>query len=218
MWLGLLFSILAITMLSYHQFDNEPPEYEGRTEAIYEQYRLRTAQCLMIGDIAKCLPYTLETLLLNSTTELARKDDNSRGLWMMTGLILRCAINMGYHRDPSQTSSISVLQGELRRRVWLAITHKDDLASFLVGFPSMMPATYSDTQEPRNLHDWELSDDMTVLPPPRSYRNSICSIEAPVAIWLCSESGSALTLCSFMSAGRCSNASCNERSSSSSLS
>ncbi|KAG0650311.1 Pyrrolocin cluster transcription factor fsdR [Hyphodiscus hymeniophilus] len=167
MWLGLLFSILAITMLSFHQFDNEPPGYVGRAEALFGQYRLRTAQCLMIGDIAKCLPYTLETLLLNSTAELARKDDNARGLWMMTGFMLRAAINMGYHRDPSQAPSISVLQGELRRRVWLALTHKDDLASFLVGFPSMMPSIYSDTQEPRNIHDWELSEETTILPQTR---------------------------------------------------
>jgi hypothetical protein len=172
MWLGLLFSILGITMLSYHQFDNEPLEYVGRAKSLFEEYRLRTAQCLMIGDIAKCLPYTLETLLLNSTAELARKDDNARGLWIMTGLMIRSAISMGYHRDPSQTSSVSVLQGELRRRAWLALVHKDDFASFLVGFPSMIPAIYSDTLEPRNLHDWELSDETTVLPPSRPLEES----------------------------------------------
>ena len=172
MWLGLLFSILGITMLSFHQFDSEPPEYVGRAEPLFEQYRLRTAQCLMIGDIAKCLPYTLETLLLNSTAEVARKEDNTRGLWMMTGVMIRCAINMGYHREPSQTSSISVLQGELRRRVWLALKHKDDFASFLAGFPSMMPGIYSDTQEPRNLHNWELSEETTVLPPSRAMSES----------------------------------------------
>ena len=86
---------------------------------------------------------------------------------MMTGVIVRAAINMGYHREPSNTSSISVLQGELRRRVWLAVASKDDLASFLVGFPSMSLSVYSDALEPRNLHDWELSDDTTVLPPSR---------------------------------------------------
>ncbi|KAK9245854.1 hypothetical protein V1506DRAFT_506084 [Lipomyces tetrasporus] len=165
-WLGLLFSILGITMLSYHRFD-EPPEYEGISESLFQLYRLRTAQCLIIGDIAKCLPYTLETLRFNATAELNRKDDNSRGLWIMTGVIVRAAINMGYHRDPSQSSSISILQAEYRRRVWLSVIGMDNMASFLVGFPRMMPAIYSDTMEPRNLHDWELSDDTTVLPPSR---------------------------------------------------
>ena len=153
-------------MLSYHQYD-EPPEYEGISESLFQLYRLRTAQCLIIGDIAKCLPYTLETLRFNATAELNRKDDNSRGLWIMTGVIVRAAINMGYHRDPSQPSSISILQAEYRRRVWLSVIGMDDMASFLVGCPRMMPATYSDTMEPRNLHDWELSDNTTVLPPSR---------------------------------------------------
>jgi hypothetical protein len=153
-------------MLSYLQFD-EPPEYEGISESLFQLYRLRTAQCLIIGDIAKCLPYTLETLRFNATAELNRKDDNSRGLWIMTGVMVRAAINMGYHRDPPQSSSISILQAEYRRRVWLSVIGMDDMASFLVGFPRMMPAIYSDTVEPRNLHDWELSDDTTVLPPSR---------------------------------------------------
>jgi hypothetical protein len=153
-------------MLSYHQF-NEPPEYEGISESLFQLYRLRTAQCLIIGDIAKCLPYTLETLRFNATAELGRKDDNSRGLWIMTGVIVRAAINMGYHRDPSQSPSISILQAEYRRRVWLSVVGMDDMASFIVGFPRMMPTTYSDTMEPCNLHDWELSDETTVLPPSR---------------------------------------------------
>ena len=154
-------------MLSYHQFSNEPSEYKGRADALYELYRLCTAQCLIIGDVAKCLPYTIETLLFNSTAELSRKDDSGRGLWMMTGIMVRAAINMGYHRDPSQTPSLSVLQGELRRRIWLALVGKDNLASFLIGFPSMMSAINSDTLEPRNLHDWELSHETSVLPPSR---------------------------------------------------
>ncbi|CRG91828.1 putative transcriptional regulatory protein C1F7,11c [Talaromyces islandicus] len=167
-WLGLLFSILGITMLAYRQMD-EPPEYEGRSESLLQLYRIRTAQCLLVGDIAKCLPYTLETLRFNATAELNRKDDNSRGLWIMTGVIMRVAINMGYHRDPSQLPSISALQCEFRRRIWLSVASMDDVASFRGGFPRMIPAIYSDTLEPRNLHDWELflDENKTNLPPSR---------------------------------------------------
>jgi hypothetical protein len=168
MWLGLLFSVLAITMLSYNMLDEEPPEYEGISEALLDLYRLRTAQCLIMGDIAKCLPYTLETLIHYASAEYSRKDDNGRGQWMMASVIVRAAINMGYHREPSQSSSISVLQAELRRRIWSCAVSIDNKSSFLAGFPSMMPSIDSDTLEPRNLHDWELSDDTTVLPPSRA--------------------------------------------------
>ncbi|OIW30746.1 hypothetical protein CONLIGDRAFT_653517 [Coniochaeta ligniaria NRRL 30616] len=165
-WLGLLFSVLGITMLAYHQY-GEPPEYEGTSETLSQLYRLRTAQCLQSGDISKCLPYTVEAMRLNATAELNRKDDMRRGLWIMTGVLVRTAINMGYHRDPSHSPGISVLKAEYRRRIWLSVMSMDDMASFVGGFPRMMMAVYSDTKEPRNLHDWELSEETTVLPPSR---------------------------------------------------
>ncbi|KAJ9142435.1 hypothetical protein NKR23_g7269 [Pleurostoma richardsiae] len=170
-WLGLLFSILGITMLAYHQY-GEPPEYEGISESLFQLYRMRTAQCLLSGDIAKCLPYTVETLRLNATAELNRKDDNRRGLWIMTGVVVRAAINMGYHRDPSHSPGISALKAEYRRRIWLSVISMDDMASFLGGFPRMMPAIHSDTMEPRNLYDWELSEDTAILPPSRPLTES----------------------------------------------
>ncbi|KAI1128812.1 hypothetical protein F5Y10DRAFT_277234 [Nemania abortiva] len=162
-WLGLVFSILGITMLAYHQY-GEPPKYKGLSESLFRLYRVRTAQCLLRGDIAKCLPYTIETLRFNATAELNRKDDNRRGLWIMTGVVIRAAINMGYHRDPAQSPGISVMQAEYRRRVWYSVVSMDDMASFLGGFPRTTSAVYSDTLEPRNLHDCELSEDMTRLP------------------------------------------------------
>ncbi|KAH8163371.1 hypothetical protein CIB48_g4883 [Xylaria polymorpha] len=165
-WLGLVFSILGITMLAYHQY-GEPPKYKGLSESLFQLYRIRTAQCLLKGDIAKCLPYTVETLRFNATAELNRKDDNRRGLWIMTGVVVRAAINMGYHRDPAQSPGISVIQAEYRRRVWYSVVSMDDMASFLGGFPRTTSAVYSDTLEPRNLHEWELSEDMVGLPPSR---------------------------------------------------
>jgi hypothetical protein len=153
-------------MLAYSQF-GEPPEYEGLSESMFQLYRLRTAQCLIIGDIAKCLPYTLETLRYNATAELNRKDDSGRGLWITTSLIVRAAVSMGYHRDPLHTPAIPPMQAEYRRRTWLAVIETDEVASFLAGLPCMLPTAFSDTVEPRNLHDWELREDLTELPPAR---------------------------------------------------
>lgn len=167
MWLGLLFSILCFTVTSYHQFSNGPPEYEGIADALSDLYRLRTSQCLMIGDITKGLPYTVETLMYNAFAEYSRKQGCDRGLWMMSGVTIRAAINMGYHREPSRHDNMTVLQAELRRRVWSCLRDCEGMVAFLVGFPSMMPAIDSDTIEPRNLFDWELTDDTTELPPSR---------------------------------------------------
>ncbi|KAH6637296.1 hypothetical protein F5144DRAFT_570177 [Chaetomium tenue] len=165
-WLGLLFSILGITMLAYHQH-GEPSKYKGVSEPLFQLYRIRTSQCLLSGDMSKCLPYTVETLRFNATAELNRQEDNRRGLWIMSAVVVRAAINMGYHRDPSRIPGISVLQAEYRRRVWYSVNSMDDMASFLGGFPRMTSAISSDTAEPRNLHDWELSPDKPFLPPSR---------------------------------------------------
>ncbi|KAL4879252.1 hypothetical protein BJY04DRAFT_220369 [Aspergillus karnatakaensis] len=164
-WVGLLFSILGITMLACQL--GEPPEYRGISEQLFHLYRLRTAQCLLIGDIAKCLPYTIETLRFNATAELNRKDDNSRGLWIMTGVVVRAAVNMGYHRDPDHTPSLSVLEAEYRRRVWLSVVGMDEVASFMSGFPRMIPAINADTKEPHNLLDSDLTHETASLPASR---------------------------------------------------
>lgn len=92
-WLGLLFAVLGITMLAYHQH-GEPLEYEGLSDSLFRLYRTRTAQCLLRGDISRCLPYTVETLRLNALAELNRKDDSRRALYITTGVIVRAAINM----------------------------------------------------------------------------------------------------------------------------
>jgi hypothetical protein len=55
MWIGLLFSMLSLIMLSFYLNEEEPPEYEGASQSLHELYRLRTAQCLMIGDITSKL-------------------------------------------------------------------------------------------------------------------------------------------------------------------
>jgi hypothetical protein len=81
--------------------------------------------------------------------------------------MVRAAINMGYHREPSQSPGISVLRAEYRRRTWLSVVSLDNMASFLGGFPRMISSIYSDTAEPHNLHDRELSEDTVVLPPSR---------------------------------------------------
>jgi hypothetical protein len=55
----------------------------------------------------------------------------------------------------------------MRRRVWAFVQGLDTLMAFLVGLPSSIRALDSDTQAPRNLYLWELSEDMTSLPPSR---------------------------------------------------
>lgn len=67
----------------------------------------------------------------------------------------------------------------MRRRVWCFVQGLDTLTSFLVGLPSMIRTLDSDTRDPRNLHDWELTENMTSLPESRP-----ASEETPVTYML----------------------------------
>jgi hypothetical protein len=167
MWLGLLFSMLSLSMLTYHMNQEEPPEYEGISLSLFELYRLRTVQCLIIGDITTCAPYTLEAMVYNIMAEWNQGTENLTKVWTMIGMLVRTALQCGYHRDPSQYPEISVFQGEMRRRVWTLICGLDTLTSFFIGLPSMINNLDYDTKLPSNLHDWELSEEMTILPPAR---------------------------------------------------
>lgn len=99
MWIGLYLAMLSQTMISYHMSGDEPPEYEGISQSMSDLYRLRVAQCLMLGDISKCAPYTLEALVFHTMSEWARKFQNEPRVWMMVGLLTRVALQMGYHRS-----------------------------------------------------------------------------------------------------------------------
>jgi hypothetical protein len=83
------------------------------------------------------------------------------------GTIIRLAIRMGYHREPSKTPGISPFDAEMRRRVWVNIFQVDALMSFQMGFPSMIPTEYCDAQLPRNLEYSDFWVGMEALPPSR---------------------------------------------------
>lgn len=85
-------------MLSYNLCDDEPPEYEGISLSLFELYRQRTAQCLLLTDVTKCVPNTLETLLLNGIADFSRRGDDQKAAWIMVGVAVRVAFQMGYHR------------------------------------------------------------------------------------------------------------------------
>jgi hypothetical protein len=110
MWLGLLYAILTLAMLSYHKVGDEPPEWSGRTLDMAADFRLRTVQCLIQADYTKPVEYTVETMILYVFGEYSSRWDADLGLWMIVSLITRIAYRMGYHRDAKWFPSISPFQ------------------------------------------------------------------------------------------------------------
>jgi len=110
MWLGLLYSVLCLAMLSYHKVGDEPPEWKGRSLELAALYRLRTVQCLVTADYTKPGEYTVETMILYIFGEFSSRWDADLGLWLIQGMITRIAFRMGYHRDAKWFPSLSPFQ------------------------------------------------------------------------------------------------------------
>jgi hypothetical protein len=123
MWLGLLYSVLCLAMLSYHKVGDEPPEWKGRSLDLAAEYRVRTVQCLIAGDYTKPVEYTVETMMLYVFGEFSSRWDAEYGLWLVGSLIVRTAMRMGYHRDAKWFPSISPFQAVSNHRLlWTALT------------------------------------------------------------------------------------------------
>lgn len=166
MWLGLLYAILSLAA-SFGLRDSDPQSKAAQAILMdVNKYHTLSAGAAVLADFTKPKAYTLECLILYAAG--LRSNNAFVNVWLMIGLVVRLALRMGYHRDPSRYSGISVFQGEMRRRVWSCIGMIDVLISFQLGLPSMFRTIVADTQSPRNLLDRDFNSSTTVLPPSRS--------------------------------------------------
>ncbi|KAH6610886.1 n-terminal binuclear zn cluster-containing [Trichoderma cornu-damae] len=192
MWLGLLYSVLTLAMISYHKVGDEPPEWRGRTLELASEYRLRTVQCLVKADYTKPVEYTVEAMLLYVFGEYSSRWDADLGMWLIVSVITRIAFRMGYHRDAKWFPNISPFQAEMRRRAWALVRMSDVIFSQQVSLPHMICEHECDTQLPNNLFDDEFHPDSKELPPsrPASEPTPISYMIAKVK--LCNELGNIL--------------------------
>jgi len=155
--------IISISIKIYDSIGEPVKGIVGHdTAESWHAFRSSVEQCLIVGEYTK-KPYlhTVQTLLLLC---MSSTDDNS---WLFMGMVVRIAMSMGLHRDPEQFPAITPGEGEMRRRLWTQITCVDLLMSIQIGLPSMLREDECDTKLPLNLHDDEIGEDATTLPPER---------------------------------------------------
>lgn len=97
---------------------------------------------------------------------LARQTNAVGGdlLWIAAGSLLRTAFQMGFHRDPSYFPKISVMHGEMRRRLWATVLELTIQISLDSGMPPLIMPNDFDTQPPLNIDDEDLSEELVVAP------------------------------------------------------
>jgi len=167
MWLGLLYSIMCLALLSYHKVGDEPAEWKGRCLEMAKEYRLRTAQCLITADYTTAVDHTVETMIHYIYSEHMSRTDADMPLYLALSLAIRVAFRMGYHRDAKWFTTITPFQAEMRRRSWAVLRMLDAAVSYQVSLPAMINEQDCDTQPPTNIFDDEFGPDSTELPPPR---------------------------------------------------
>ncbi|KAM0544011.1 hypothetical protein ACHAPJ_012036 [Fusarium lateritium] len=147
---------------------DELPEGMGSPLVVTETFQRRCTDCLLLSKYSTTPgKYTIETVLFNIHGEFVRRRDAHLGVWIITGIAVRLAMRMGYHRDPDKYPRISVFEGEMRRRIWGVIQQLDILTSCQLGLPSLIQESQCDTRLPRNILDEDFGPETTQLPPPR---------------------------------------------------
>ncbi|KAJ5758800.1 hypothetical protein N7520_005956 [Penicillium odoratum] len=106
-----------------------------------------------------------QTLLLIARLAVANDGDVA---WASSGSLIRSAITMGLHRDPTRFRKARPFWCELRRRLWTTIVELDLKISLDRGVPPSVDLDESDCDAPSNWDDDDLSEMMDTNPTPLS--------------------------------------------------
>jgi len=167
MWVGLLFAVLGISVLLQQQDFGSPGLGSAEVRNRLETYRSATIHCLVAGDYLQQSSYTMETLSLHFALDHNYNTDTHIGNWFLLGLVIRIAMRMGLHRDPSHWPNLRPLQAELRRRIWITLYQMDVFTSTQVGLPRIIKDSQCDTRPPAHLFEHDLGLEHNELPPER---------------------------------------------------
>ncbi|OIW34303.1 hypothetical protein CONLIGDRAFT_607106 [Coniochaeta ligniaria NRRL 30616] len=167
MWVGLLFAVLSMATLLQQRDLGPPALYTAEAQDRLETYRTATIHCLVAGEYLQQSRYTIETLSLHFGLVHNYELDAPIGNWIPLGVVIRIAMRMGLHRDPSHWPNILPLQAELRRRLWMMLYHLDFFTSTQFGLPRIIKDSQCDTRAPAHLFENDLGLDDNELPAER---------------------------------------------------
>ncbi|KAJ5815113.1 fungal-specific transcription factor domain-containing protein [Penicillium riverlandense] len=137
------------------------------SQTTLETYRTLTIHCLVAGDYLRPSRYTIETLTLHFAVDQNVNVDTNIRNWVLLGVVIRIALRMGLHRDPSHWPNIRPLHAELRRRIWIALYQMDYFTSTEIGLPRIIKDSQCDTRPPAHLFDDDIGFEHDEIPPER---------------------------------------------------
>ncbi|KAH8686510.1 fungal-specific transcription factor domain-containing protein [Ilyonectria robusta] len=167
MWVGLLCSVMSMSAFLQQQDVAALGLSTAESQDMLETYRTLTIHCLLAGDYLQPTRYTIETLTIHFGVDQNVNLDASIGNWVLIGVVIRIALRVGLHRDPSHWPGIRPLQAELRRRLWMTLYQMDFFTSTQVGLPRIIKDSQSDTRPPTHLFANDIGFEHDQIPPER---------------------------------------------------
>lgn len=86
-------------------------------------------------------------------------------VWISSGSLIHRAMQIGLHRDPKHLPRMSVLQAQLRRRLWATILELVVQSSLDSALPPRISFDEFDTEPPANSNDNDIIESMNELKP-----------------------------------------------------
>ncbi|CEJ83195.1 Putative Fungal specific transcription factor [[Torrubiella] hemipterigena] len=166
-WISLLFGIICLAVTTSDVAEAGPGYERDLALRQVDLYVEKIVQCLVLGQYTNTGPYVVESLVHYMHIEFAICTDANKDAWFVLALIIKIAMSMGYHRDPSYFAKLTPLQAEMRRRLWATLVQGDILISSQMGMPRMISDSQWDTAAPQNLNDSDLAAELTQLPASR---------------------------------------------------
>lgn len=85
--------------------------------------------------------------------------------WISAGTLLRAAMMIGLHREPSLFPQIPALEAEIRRRLWATVLELTVQSALDSGMPPMISVHDYDCGMPSNIDDDQIDESLEGLPP-----------------------------------------------------
>ncbi|PLN76554.1 hypothetical protein BDW42DRAFT_178446 [Aspergillus taichungensis] len=122
---------------------------------------------LWLGKLGRKERTDIATLQVEALVALARRLRlaTPEELWRETGALVRSAMVMGLHLNPTKFAELSAFQIEQRRRLWVTVVEMDLQASIASGMPVTIPDIDFSPLTPTNLNDTDFDELAVELPP-----------------------------------------------------
>ena len=111
----------------------------------------------------------LNGLQIHCLLLIARQNNAIDGdlTWISAGSLIRMAMIMGLHRDPSNCPGLSLFQSELRRRLWFTVLEISVQSCLDSGMPPLISYQDFDCQPPSNVDDLRIDETVRTPPVPK---------------------------------------------------